>query len=290
MSQENEVVEGTIRDEAIVVTGGDASPPAELPETPPSGEATPAPETPPEGEKDAEEAAAKRARGTDRLNKRFAELTRTIHEERAARAAVEQRLRDMESRGQPPQGQQPPSDGAPNIEQFQSYEEYADARARYVARQEFQAQARARAEAQARESATSRAVEIRANWETAEAAFRDKVEDYDEVMADPSVKFSESASLALLDSDKGPELAYYLKKNPEEAHALANASPVAAARIIGKLEAKLSAAPPPQPQATRTPPPPTPIRAASAGDGLSDNLSVRDWIEKRNQQILNRRR
>lgn len=288
----------SISDDAIVVTGGEVTstpavetPSVGSPETPPAGEGTT--QAGEEGEtQSAEEAAAKKAKATDRLNKRFSELTRTIHEERAARAAAETRLRELEARGGnvPPPPPASEAEAAPVLENFQTYEEYADARAQWVARREFQSQMRARNEAMARESATNRAIEIRANWETAEATFKGTVDDYDEVMADPSVKFTESVSLALLDSDKGPELAYYLKKHPDEAQALSQASPVAAARMIGRLEAKLTAAPPPPASVTRTPPPPTPVRPASRGDDLTDNLPVGEWIQRRNQQILNRRK
>lgn len=255
----------------------------------PAGEGgTPSQEGPGEDE------ATSKPTGKDRLNKRFSELTRTIHETRDAEAreraradAAERRLAELE------RGARPPGTGgedkAPRLEDFKEYEEYAEARARWVTRQELRkASAVAREHAQ-REAALNRVAEIRGRWEAAESGARERFEDYDEVMAASSVKFPEALAVALLESDNGPELSYYLKQNPEEITPLRGLSPIATARALGKLEAKLAAEPPGKPK-TAAPKPPTPTRPAAPVDELNDKLSDSEWIRRRNKQELDRRR
>lgn len=263
----------------IVVTGG---PPPEA--VPAESEAA---QTPPEQEtaKADEAEAPSKPTGKDRLQKRFSELTRTIYEERARREAIEREYAELKARAQPAQ---PSGSEVPKLEDFSDYEAYADAKARFVAQQEIQKLQRSHAEQTARQRATETAAEIRARWETAEAGAKEKFADYDEVMADGSVSFTEAVSLALLDSDSGPEVAYYLKSHPSEAQALRGLSPVAAARAIGKIEAKLTSAPAPKPT-TAAPAPPKPLGGTPPAEGLRDDLDTSEWIRRRNKQIIDRR-
>lgn len=253
-----------------------------------------------EGESQEQEAsqgegeATSKPAGKDRLNKRFSELTRTIHEtrdaearERARAEAAERRLAELERGRLPtePGGE----DKAPKLEDFKEYEDYAEARARWVTRQELRkASAVAREHAQ-REAALNRAAEVRGRWETAETKARDVYEDYDEVMAASPVRFPESLAVALLDSDKGPELSYYLKKHPEEITPLRGLTLLATARALGRMELKLASAPPEKPQSS-APKPPTPTRPSAPAEELTDKLSDTEWIRRRNKQELDRRR
>lgn len=58
-----------------------------------------------------------------------------------------------------------------------------------------------------------------------------------------------------LDADNGPELAYYLGKNPQEVQRLLNLSPSKAAFEIARLDAKMAK----QPKPTSAPPPIRPV-------------------------------
>lgn len=241
------------------------------------------------GAEDSGEEATPKPAGKDRLQKRFSELTRTIHEERSRREVLEQELNELR-RGQAERNPQAQDSGgkSPKLEDFKDYEEYAEAKARWVAGEEIAKVSRVHAERNQRERATQTAIEIRTRWDMSEATAKEKFSDYDEVMADSEVKFSESVAVALLDSEIGPELAYYLKAHPDEAKNLAGMSPVAAARAVGKLEAKLASSPTPKPK-TSAPPPPKPVTASAPAEGLSDKLDMGEWIKRRNKQVLDRR-
>lgn len=263
----------------------------ETPAAPPSDRSGESTSDPAEHEESGGEASPKQpseSKGKERLNKRFSELTRTIYDERARREEAEREVAELRSRFERGDGGAAREDKEPKLADFKEYEEYADARSRWVARQELRRATAAAREASSREAAMQRAAEIRSRWESSESQAREKFDDYDEVMAGP-VRFPESVAVALLDSEHGPEISYYLKTHPDEAKALRGLTPVAAARVVGKLEAKLSAEPPKKEQ-SNAPPPPKPARAQAPSDGLRNDLSDSEWIRRRNKQELDRRR
>ena len=100
-----------------------------------------------------------------------------------------------------------------------------------------------------------------------EEAFRAEHPDYDEVAKSPDVPISRDMVLAIMDTENPPAIAYYLGNNPEEAAHIAQMSPIAAARAIGRIEAKLAApAEKPAPvlpkKTTTAPPPPKTVSGA----------------------------
>jgi len=89
---------------------------------------------------------------------------------------------------------------------------------------------------------------------------------------------------AILESDIGQDVAYYLGTHPAEAQRLAKLSPTAALREFGKIEASLS-----KPQSS-APKPITPIngKQAPSDDPLeSDDMAT--YIAKRNRQLGRKR-
>jgi hypothetical protein len=87
-------------------------------------------------------------------------------------------------------------------------------------------------------------------------------------------------------SDIGPELAYYLGTNPKDAERISRLAPLAQAKEIGKIEAKL-ASDPPMKRTTSAPAPISPVTARSTGSQAYDTTDPRStktmtdsqWIE-----------
>lgn len=102
-----------------------------------------------------------------------------------------------------------------------------------------------------------------------EAAFKAEHPDYDDVAKSPDVAITRDMAVAILDTENPPAIAYYLGQHPDEAAAIASMTPIAAARAIGRIEAKLEA--PPAPVTPREPPkkttnaPPPPKTVSGAG-------------------------
>jgi hypothetical protein len=68
---------------------------------------------------------------------------------------------------------------------------------------------------------------------------------------------------AIIESEKGAEVLYHLGSHPDEAKRIAMLSPLAAARELGRIEARLSM---PAPRTTtKAPPPVKPVGASDAG-------------------------
>lgn len=67
-----------------------------------------------------------------------------------------------------------------------------------------------------------------------------KYPDYAAVVGNPSLPITPAMAEAIMDSDCGPEVAYHLGKNPNEAARIANLNPVSQARELGRIEALVS--------------------------------------------------
>lgn len=80
----------------------------------------------------------------------------------------------------------------------------------------------------------------------------------------------------LIESDKAPQLMAYMSANPEEVACIAALSPARQAAEIGKLEAKVAAAP----KVSKAPAPITPIGSRGNGGPIdAANMSVAQWAE-----------
>jgi hypothetical protein len=130
-----------------------------------------------------------------------------------------------------------------------------------------------------------------------ESEFAKTVSDYREVTRNPSLPMTQGMVEAIAESDDGPALAYHLGKNPEIAEKLATLPPVAAAREIGKIEARLAyerEKAKQKPVVSNAPPPPPQIAAGDASpkvsstDPESDRLSDEEWFRAERKR-LNRR-
>lgn len=171
---------------------------------------------------------------------------------------------------------------APRQEDFQDYTEYLDARARFVAEQH------ARQILDEERSKFTKTQADRARQAQVEtyagrvAAAREKYEDFDEVAFDESVQITEAMTQAIMGSEVGPDVAYYLGSHPDEAAKIANSDPYSQVRAIGVLEAKLSTPKPRNPTSAPEPIKPIGGRGANPKKIDPDKLPIDEWLKKRN--------
>ena len=120
----------------------------------------------------------------------------------------------------------------------------------------------------------------------------DKLPDFNDVMQNAEIALPIPVLEAIKESDMGPEIAYHLATNVDEADRLGKLSPLAAVREIGKIEAKLSAplSQPKTKQVTQAPEPikPTPSQASSTKKTL-DEMSTDEFMAARNAELAKRR-
>lgn len=191
------------------------------------------------------------------------------------RLAREQRKweREQAQRLAEQQARQQPVDLAP--EQFETYEDYADALAERKAEELL-----ARREAELQQRALLDAYHER------EEAARDKYDDFEMVAYNPELPVTETMARAIQASDIGPDVLYHLGNNPKDAARISRLDPILQAREIGKIEAQLGAAPPVK-KTSNAPAPIAPVTARTTGSPAFDTtdprsmktMSTSEWIE-----------
>lgn len=197
--------------------------------------------------------------------KRFDELTAKRYE--AEREAAYYRgLAEAGGRQQQPAA----PEGPPREDQFESYEDYEQARIDYAVEQRLQ---KVRQEEQ--RSTVLRTYEERA------AKLRETATDYDLVVNDPTLKITPVMADVIRESDVGPAVAYHLGTNRAEAERIAALPAHRQAAELGKLEARLSAAPEAPKAQTRNPPPAPPRTVSGLSAGLPkdpEDMSMSEYI------------
>lgn len=98
-------------------------------------------------------------------------------------------------------------------------------------------------EKQAQASFKAQAAELDAKWTKNQAAALDRLPDFDEVVvkgaAENKWPCPPVIAVGIKDSDVGPDIAYHLASNPEEAKRLAELTPLEQAREFGRIEERL---------------------------------------------------
>ncbi len=174
------------------------------------------------------------------------------------------------------------AEGRPQAKDFNTYEEYVEALTDFKIGLAATARAKVESDRKIADANAVKGTEWNARVEAAKKL--PALADFDDVLAEAaSVPISEAMHVSIFESERGPEIAYHLAKQPDEAARIAKLGPLAAAREIGKIEAKLSSAEPAKPAAKPLPKPP-----AQAGGGHSpsdidlndENLSQAGWARE----------
>lgn len=145
---------------------------------------------------------------------------------------------------------------APQRQQFQDDEAFTQAQIEHLAEQKAQQKLAERQKAEQSERMAETFME------KAEKAI-ERFPDFQAVVGNPSLQINESMAEFIADSDLGPDVAYFLGKNPAKAAQIAQMSPVKAAIALKGIEAEL-AAKPAAPKPSAAPAPIKPVGASSA--------------------------
>lgn len=204
-----------------------------------------------------------------KLERRFSEITKQreaareeAKREREQRESLEARLKELESRVNPPaQAEADELGQEPKPEQFSDMYEYAKALAEYTADKKLM-------ERDNQEKARKAAAEQEARfktWADRVNAAKTNLPDFDDMVQSSDVRVSDPVRDAIIESENGPQILYYLAENSEFAKKLADMSVVSAVREIGKIEARfIREAPEVKPVAVKSkaPAPINPLRGA----------------------------
>ena len=206
-----------------------------------------------------------------KLEKRFSELTKQrelarqeAEKERQARLELENRLKELESKVNPVREPSDP-DPKPDPSQFNDALEYAEALAEWTTDKKLREREQAEMARRAQEEQARKQAEFQKRME----AVKSELPDYEEtIAAGGDIPVSAPVSEAIIESEYGPQILYYLADNPEYARSLADKSLTSQLRAIGRLESKFEkpaqeSKKEPVAKKSNAPAPITPIKASS---------------------------
>lgn len=233
-----------------------------------------------------EEGDKKARRHVNAIQKRIDELTRERHDERRRADAAEARARELETKFRTAETQA----AEPKIEQFQQYDDYLRAYAKWEAKTIVSAELEKFAKTNLQtfeqraqqEQAVAQAQQFDRALQSVEQDGSKKYADFVKVVSE-GPQLGPQMGQMVLSTERPAEISYYLAKNPEVGIALANMHPMHAAREIGKLEAMFTSK-----RVTSAPPPPKTVGSSDKSPkGLSDDLPADEWYRRRQAQIRN---
>lgn len=177
-----------------------------------------------------------------KLERRFSEITKQreaareeAKREREQRESLEARLKELESRVNPPvQAEADELGQEPKPEQFSDMYEYAKALAEYTADKKLMERDN---QEKARKAAAEQEAKFK-TWADRVNAAKTNLPDFDDMVQSSDVRVSDPVRDAIIESENGPQILYYLAENSEFAKKLADMSVVSAVREIGKIEAR----------------------------------------------------
>jgi len=254
----------------------------EAPVTPETLAPEPKPETPPRQYTQAE---------VDEIVGKVKTNARRRAEELRRDREVFKRMAFEKTASPPAPPQAPVQTEEPKLEQFQSYDDYVKAMAKHEAGKHVKEMTEAERKEQQQAAQRQQAQKVLIEHQARQAKATEKYEDYEEV-AFGNPHMPEHMVRAIIESETGPELAYWLGKNLAESERISKLSPILAIKELGKIEAKLEAPPPVPAKPSSAPAPIVPI-GGKAGSPTSDEPSEKDpigvWIAKRNKQVHGKR-
>ena len=203
------------------------------------------------------------------FQRRINKLTREKSEAEAEAGRLRQ---ELQARTSPSQDKGDPEPVRPDAGEFSDWDKLDRAKEKYVAdlaawrvRQELkQSQAKLTAKQQADET-EARQKAARQTFEKKALEVADRYDGLDEAIDaafSGDIPSSNSMAEYIMEvSDRGPELIFALHANPDEAERISKLSPLAAARELAKMEAKLPALE--SKKASGAPPPPKQVKGSA---------------------------
>ena len=236
----------------------------------------------PEGEEEEQQQQSRSQNAKQRLR-------RKLREEQSARFEAEERARQLAEQISTIEAKVEsvinPPPARPNRVDFDTEEEYEDSlfewrdhsRASSPVREPVTA---VPAQAQAREVASPVDPEVRKNWDSQVEDAYDKYDDFDEKIASiPKESMTDPMTFAIMESDAGGEIAYFLGENHAEAERIARLPMTAQVREIDKLSNKF------KPTTTRAPEPIKPTRGGDTGSNIDPaKMSPEQYRDYRRKQ------
>jgi hypothetical protein len=179
------------------------------------------------------------------------------------------------------------SSGPPDRTQYSDHEQYLEALADFKVAEKFKGLQERVQQEKAQESAKQRETVWKEKLEKASA----KHSDFDEVVFDEKLPVSAAMAEAMQESDVGPDIAYWLGKNPAETKRIAGLSAIAQAREIGRIEARIADEKPVVKTVSKTPAPIEPVgKGKTSETSIASAKSMDEYVRLREAELKSSRR
>lgn len=202
--------------------------------------------------------------------------------ERMRSQMLQERLERLEAQANPRR-----QDDVPTLDKFDNFEDYMAARVAYEAEKVVETRLGKVQQQEAARRANEVQTKVLTSWQEKQAIAADKYPDFEEVVSESDAPVTQAMSQAIVESDVGADIAYYLAQHPDEAKAIATLSPVRQIAAIGRLEDKVSK-PAPR-KTTEAPPPIKPTGSKSQTDKDPSEMSAAEFAAWRKKSIAARR-
>lgn len=248
----------------------------------------------PEGEKkeeakpEAKEAPKPEEKKEDHIpkgvQKRIDRAVREKYEAQAEAKMLKERLDRIEQNLQQNNRQDRPIDNSePMIDNFDDFDKYVAAKAGWIASNKINETLQERERRSAEERVAAAHYKAVEGWQQRVEQATAELPDFEEVLSSSDVPMSDFMRDAIIDSDLGPKVAYWLANNPDEAKKIASMSPLATVKAIGRLEERLESQAKAPKKPTSAPAPLTPVggkASVSKDPGKMSDAEYLEWRKK----------
>lgn len=208
----------------------------------------------------------------DAVQQRINKLVKQRHERDRENEELRKRLAELEAVKQE-QALKPPKQ-----EDFPDYDDFIVERAKFKMQQEMQQERQKQAEAEKQKLAQEQMAKVAQTFTERVNEARKVYQDFDDI-ALGDFPMSQAMYDTIAMHEKGPDLAYYLGSNPDEADRLASLPPLQASAELGALAVKLDR---PKPKkATTAPDPVNPVGSNNGAEKPLAELSYEEYKRKR---------
>lgn len=213
-----------------------------------------------------------------KLDRRIGELTYRARQAERDKAALEQRIAELEKRSAPKPAERP------KLENFETNEDFMEALTDWKLEQRLSDTEKKRTEAESRSKQDAEAEKFRQGFETRENQFRAENPDYDDVLGNlvvPQTQAGAEIARFIAMHKSGPDLAYALAKDNDLAGQVFAMHPHYAKQKLDAIATKATA----KPQPTQTlPEPPNGLKTSAARGKSLEAMSgdeILNLIKKR---------
>lgn len=200
---------------------------------------------------------------------------RDLQSEREARIRLEEQVKHL--RPVPDSGK----DAEPQLKDFENFDEYVTAKARFIAAAEIKATLARNGEATEAERAQAAQRHSAESWNKQLMEFVKEVPDFHDIVDGSQAPISMAMKQAIDESSNSPKLVHYLATHLEEAEKIAAMTPIGAVRALTLIEEGFK-----KPVAvTKAAPPITPTGSRSTAVKSLLDITTQAEFEKRRREF-----